>query len=292
MAGWEGLRTLSAAVVLVLLLYVAVGLTRMQEQVDLRLAASQGVAQALVSGLQARVSALEAEVSLLRNLSPPPPPWRPPPPPPPWRMPQPCSPPFLPPPPSSPRSPPPPAPPPVVVHGTVWVVRGVGACLLLAGVALCRLIYRAWSDAAEEDGEEEEDVEAPPPVESPVRTPCTRHAHAHGMHVCCTCHARAVHVPWIQVSSLVGGGLRVPPDATVEAAVPPTPNLTRVPHWQAVPAPAPSPKSEQRSRRDEGRRSASPTRARGGSRRASPERVRRGGGGTKGAVEGGQPLLF
>ena len=83
MAGWEGLRTLSAAVVLVLLLYVAVGLTRMQEQVDLRLAASQGVAQALVSGLQARVSALEAEMSLLQNLSPPPPPWRPPPPPPP-----------------------------------------------------------------------------------------------------------------------------------------------------------------------------------------------------------------
>ena len=76
MAGWEGLRTLSAAVVLVLLLYVAVGLTRMQEQVDLRLAASQGVARALVSGLQGRVSALEAEVSLLRNLSPPPPPWR------------------------------------------------------------------------------------------------------------------------------------------------------------------------------------------------------------------------
>ena len=180
MAGWDGLRTLGATVVLLLLLYVAVGLTRMQEQVDLRLAASQGVAQALVSGLQGRVSALEAEMSLLRNLSPPPPPWRPPPPPPPWRMPQPCSPPSPPPPPSSPRSPPPPAPPPVVVQGTVWVVRGVGACLLLAGVALSRLIYRAWSDAAEEDGEEE-DVEAPPPVESPVHMPCT-----------CTCHAHAI----------------------------------------------------------------------------------------------------
>ena len=84
----------------------------------------------------------------------------------------------------------------------------------------------------------------------------------------------------------------MPPDATVEAAVPPTPNLTRVSHWQAVPAPAPNPKSEQRSRQDEGRRSASPTRARGSSRRASPERVRRGGGGTKGAVEGSRPLLF
>lgn len=73
----------------------------------------------------------------------------------------------------------------------------------------------------------------------------------------------------------------------------PTTNHTRVPHWQAVPAPAPSPKSEQRGRRDEGRRSASPTRARGGSRRASPERVRRSGGGTKGAeVEPSQPLLF
>jgi hypothetical protein len=290
MPGWEGLRTLSAAVVLALLLYVAVGLTRIQEQVDLRLAAYQDVSQTLVSGLQGRVSALEAEMALLRNLSPPPPPWRPPPPPPPWRVPLPNSPPSPPPPPSPPSPPP---PPPVVFDGTVWLVRGVGVCLLLAGVALCRLIYRAWSDNAEEDGEEE-DVEAPPRVESPVHVPCT-------------CHARATHDPWPQVRKSAGSciswglgavsvscptpflaeGWREPPGATVEAAVPPTTNLTRVPHWQGKPAPAPSPKSEQR-----GRRSASPTRARGGSRRASPERVRRGGGTTGAAVEVSQPLLF
>ena len=72
--------------------------------------------------------------------------------------------------------------------------------MLLAGVALCRLIYRAWSDA-EEDGEEEEDVEAPPPVERPVHMPCT-----------CTCawHARVMHVPCMcygynSVSQLFGG---------------------------------------------------------------------------------------
>ena len=53
--------------------------------------------------------------------------------------------------------------------------------MLLAGVALCRLIYRAWSDDAEVDGEEE-DVEAPPPVEIPVNVPCT-----------CACHARDMH---------------------------------------------------------------------------------------------------
>jgi hypothetical protein len=232
MPGWEGLRTLSAAVVLALLLYVAVGLTRIQEQVDLRLAAYQDVSQTLVSGLQGRVSALEAEVALLRNLSPPPPPWRPPPPPPPWRVPLPNSPPSPPPPPSPPSPPP---PPPVVFDGAVWLVRGVGVCLLLAGVALCRLIYRAWSDNAEEDGEEE-DVEAPPRVESPVHVPCT-------------CHARATHEPWPQVRKSAGScisrglgavsvscptpflaeGCREPPGATVEAAVPP-PQISRACH--------------------------------------------------------------
>ena len=280
MAGWEGLRTLSAAVVLALLLYVAVGLTRIQEQVDLRLAASEDVAQTLVSGLQGRVSALEAEVALLRNLSPPPPPWRPPPPPPPWRVPLPNSPPSPPPPPSPPSAPPPPAPPPVVFDGTVWLVRGVGFCLLFAGVALCRLIYRAWSDNAEEDGEEE-DVEAPPRVERPAHVPCTCHAHAHASQL------GAVSVGALLPHAFIGRGLERAAWRHRGGRLPPTTNLTRVPHWQAKPAPAPSAKSEQK-----GRRSASPTRARGGSRRASPERVRRGGGTTGAESEGSQPLLF
>ena len=220
MTGWEGLRTLSAAVVLVLLLYVAVGLTRIQEQVDLRLEALQGVAQALVSGLQGRVSVLEAEVQLLRNFSPPSPP------PPPWKMPQPCSPPPLPPPLSPPRSPPPPPPPPVLVQGTVWVVRVVGFCLFLAGAALCRQIYRTWSDAAEEG--EEEDVEAPPPVESPVR-PCTCRVHA-------LCHARAVHTPLPPVA---------PPDGIKEDV-----GRTYTPQTAAVaPSPPRSPRARQTGRR-------------------------------------------
>ena len=223
MAGWEGLRTLSAAVVLALLLYVAVGLTRIQEQVDLRLAASEDVAQTLVSGLQGRVSALEAEVALLRNLSPPPPPWRPPPPPPPWRVPLPNSPPSPPPPPSPPSAPPPPAPPPVVFDGTVWLVRGVGVCLLFAGVALCRLIYRAWSDNAEEDGEEE-DVEAPSRVERPrtraMHMPCTCTCESAG-----SCISRGPVAP----TPLLAEGWREPPGATVEAAYP-QPQISRACH--------------------------------------------------------------
>ena len=225
MAGWEGLRTLSAAVVLALLLYVAVGLTRIQEQVDLRLAASEDVAQTLVSGLQGRVSALEAEVALLRNLSPPPPPWRPPPPPPPWRVPLPNSPPSPPPPPSPPSAPPPPAPPPVVFDGTVWLVRGVGVCLLFAGVALCRLIYRAWSDNAEEDGEEE-DVEAPSRVERAAHVPCTCHAHAHASQL------GAVSVGTLLPHAVIGRGLEraaCAPGATVEAAYP-QPQISRACH--------------------------------------------------------------
>ena len=225
MAGWEGLRTLSAAVVLALLLYVAVGLTRIQEQVDLRLAASEDVAQTLVSGLQGRVSALEAEVALLRNLSPPPPPWRPPPPPPPWRVPLPNSPPSPPPPPSPPSAPPPPAPPPVVFDGTVWLVRGVGVCLLFAGVALCRLIYRAWSDNAEEDGEEE-DVEAPSRVERPAHVPCTCHSHAHASQL------GAVSVGALLPHAFIGRGLEraaCAPGATVEAAYP-QPQISRACH--------------------------------------------------------------
>lgn len=118
------------------------------------------------------------------------------------------------------------------------------------------------------------------------------------MHLTRTCHAYATatgpQVSWELYQQgpccptpLLAEVWRAPPGAAVEAAVPPSTSLTRVPHWQAKTAPAPSPKSEER-----GRRIASPTRARGGSRRASPERVRRGGGTTGAEVEGSQPLLF
>lgn len=160
-AGWDGAKTLLAVGAIALMLYVAIGLTRMQEEVDLRLSATHDSVQALVGHLRDRVDELEGEVREMRIALR----ERPPPPPPPWVIPDPSPPPPPPRPPHPPHPHPPPSPPPMAEGAEVWLIRVTAMLLLLIGGVLVALIRRTWVSISTGEESEGGDVEAAAPEE-------------------------------------------------------------------------------------------------------------------------------